>query len=52
MNRGNLKQAVFWIMAADAPVLYVGAVTIESTATVIAALVVAGIAAAIAAVVY
>ena len=52
MIKARLRQVVLWVIAADFPVLYIGAVTVESTATSIAALVVLAVAAAVAALVY
>ena len=43
---------VMWVMAADFPLLYVGAVTLESAPVTVAALAVMGVSAAIAALVY
>ena len=52
MIRARLRQVVLWVIAVDFPVLYVGAVTVESTATAIAALLALTVAAAVAALVY
>ena len=52
MNKGVLRQAVLWVTAGGFPLLYLGAVTIESTVLTVASLVVIGVAAAVAALVY
>jgi len=52
MSKKGLRQAVMWVIAADFPVLFVGAVTIESAVLTVAALVVLGAAAVVAALVY
>ena len=52
MSRQRLRHLVLWVMAADAPVLYLSATTLESAAATIVALAVMAAAAAVAAVVY
>ena len=52
MDRQRLRQVVLWVMAADFPLLYLGAVTLESTAMTVGTLAVMGVAGAIAALVY
>ena len=52
MSRDRVRQVVMWVIAADFPLLYVGGVTLESTAAAMAALVVMGAAAAVAVGVY
>ena len=52
MNRQRLRQIVLWVVAADFPALYLSSVTYGSTPATVAALVVLGAAAALAAVVY
>ena len=50
MNRRILRQTAMWVMAADFPVLYVGAVTVESavlTATALAVMVAGALVAAL-----
>ena len=52
MNKGVLRQAVLWVMVGGFPLLYLSAVTIESTLLAVASLIVVGVAAAVAALVY
>ena len=52
MNRNRIRQVVLGVMAADFPLLYVGAVTLESTVMTLAALAVMGAAVAVVALVY
>ena len=52
INKHRLRQISWWVIAADFPLLYTGAVTLESTAVAVASLVVMGVAAAVAALVY
>ncbi len=52
MNKATLRQIVLGVMAADFPMLYLGAVTFESAVVSISALVIMGVAAAVVAVVY
>ena len=52
MNKQKLRQIVLWGMAADFPVLYVGAVSLENAIVTAAALAVMGVAVIVAAFVY
>ena len=52
MSRGQARSVVLWVIAADFPVLYLGAVTFGSTALIIATLAVLGVSALVAALVY
>lgn len=52
INKHRLRQISWWAIAADFPLLYTGAVTLESTAVTVATLVVMGVAAAVATLVY
>ena len=52
MNRGRLRQVVMGVIAADFPLLYVGAVTLDSAELAAAALAVMAAAIAVAARVY
>ena len=52
MNKQKLRQIVLWSMAADFPVLYVGAVSLENAIVTVAALAVMGVAVTVAALVY
>ncbi len=52
MNKRKLRQIVLWSMAADFPLLYVGAVSLENAVMTVAALAVMGVAVTVAAVVY
>lgn len=52
MNKDKLKQVALGVIAADFPLIYVGAVTLENAMITILALVIMGAAAALAAVVY
>ena len=52
MNKQKLRQMVLWCMAADFPVLYVGAVSLENAIVTVAALAVMGVAVTVAAFVY
>jgi hypothetical protein len=52
MNKQKLRQIVLWSMAADFPVLYVGAVSLENAIVTVAALAVMGVAVTVAAFVY
>lgn len=52
MNKQKLRQIVLWVMAADFPLLYVGAVSLENAVMTVAALAVMGVAVTVAAVVY
>ncbi len=52
MLRDKAKQIALGVMAADFPLLYVGAVTLEDAAVSVAALLVMAVAAAVAALVY
>ena len=52
MNRERAKQIALGVMATDFPLLYVGAITLEDATVSIVGLVVMGIAAAVAALVY
>ena len=52
MNRSMVRRIVPWAVAGDFPLLYLGAVTLESTAITIAALAVMGVSAAAAVLVY
>ena len=48
MTRDRLRQIALWVMAADFPLLYLGAVSLENTVATIAALSVMGAAAVVA----
>ena len=52
MNKQKLRQIVLWSMAADFPLLYVGAVSLENAIVTVAALAVMGVAVTVAAFVY
>ena len=52
MNKQKLRQIVLWVMAADFPLLYVGAVSLENAVMTVAALAVMGVAVTVAGVVY
>ncbi len=52
MNKQKLRQIVLWGFAADFPLLYVGAVSLENAVMTVAALAVMGVAVTVAAVVY
>ena len=52
MSKKTWRQIVLWVILLDSPVLYTGAVTLESTLVTTAALVMMGAAAAVAALVY
>ena len=52
MNKQKLRQIVLWSMAADFPVLYIGAVSLENAIVTVAALAVMGVAVTVAAFVY
>jgi hypothetical protein len=52
MNRERAKQIALGVMAADFPLLYVGAVTLENAAVSVAALVIMAFAAVVAARIY
>ena len=52
MNRGRLRQVVLGVIAADFPLIYVGAVTFDSAALAAAALAVMAAAIAVAALAY
>ena len=52
MNKQKLRQIVLWVVAADFPLLYVGAVSLENAVMTVAALAVMGVAVTVAAVVY
>ena len=52
MSKQKLRQIVLWSMAADFPLLYVGAVSLENAIVTVAALAVMGVAVTVAAFVY
>lgn len=52
MNKQKLRQIVLWVIAADFPLLYVGAVSLENVVMTVAALAVMGVAVTVAAAVY
>lgn len=52
MNKQKLRQIVLWSMAADFPLLYVGAVSLENAVITVVALAVMGVTVAVAAFVY
>ena len=52
MNKKKLRQVILWTMAADFPLLYVGAVSLENAVMTGATLAVMAVAVAVAAVVY
>ena len=47
-DKAKLKQVVLWVMAADFPLLYIGAVSLENAVFTAAALVVMAVAVAVA----
>ena len=47
-DKAKLKQAVLWVMAADFPLLYIGAVSLENAVFTAATLVVMAVAVAVA----
>ena len=49
MGRHKVRQYVLWLVAADFPLLYIGAVTIEDATLSVATLVVLAVASALAA---
>lgn len=52
MNKNRLRQITLWVIAADFPVLYLGAVTLESMIITIVALVVMSIVVSVVTLVY
>ena len=47
-DKAKLKQVVLWVMAADFPLLYIGAVSLENAVFTVATLVVMAVAVAVA----
>ncbi len=47
-DKDRVKQYVFWAIAADSPLIYVGAVTLDNPALTLASLAVLGVAGALA----
>ncbi len=47
-DKDRVKQYVFWVIAADSPLIYVGAVTLDNPALTLASLAVLGVAGALA----
>ncbi len=52
MDKNRVRQVVLGVIAADFPLMYLGAITLENSALTIAALAIMGVTAALAAVVY
>jgi len=52
IDRKRMRRIVLWVIAADFPLLYVGAVSLGNDAMTLAAVAVMGAAAAVAAAVY
>ena len=52
VDRKRIRQIVLWVIAADFPLMYVGAVSLENGPMTLATLAVMGVAAAVAALVY
>ena len=52
ISKDKIRQIVLWVMAADFPLLYMGAVSLENSVMTIITLAVLGLAVAVAAAVY
>jgi len=52
MSKSRVRHIIVCVMAGDFPLLYLGAVTLESTAVTLAALAVMGVSAVVAVLVY